>query len=253
MNPATATTPALAARLPDEIRQRRLADLITALATGSPTVRVRTNRNRRLLVSLRADRGAATLSIHEDLLDHEAALVDLVAWVRRGGRGRHPQLRAAMAVVFAGQRLQEGVDAPPLPPVAVRGSEPVDLPALFARIHATWFAHVPIPAVEWSRGRGVARRQRHIRFGCYRRHPRPLVTVHPRLDQAWVATCFIEHVLFHELCHHAQACKPLRGEAMHGRRFREWERRYPHHALALAWERVHLHHFLDGTAPVSRA
>jgi len=233
----------------DAARQAAQKALATGLASHSPPIRLRLNQNRRLLVSLRSDRGDPVLSLHEHLLDHPAAMIDLLAWVRRGGRGSHPVLRAAMRVVFESLRHDEGVNAPPLPPLPVLGG-PLDLEAMFNRVHATWFTHIPKPPILWSRGRNATKRQQHIRFGCYRRSPSPpSISVHPRLDQPWIAVCFVEHVLFHELCHHAQACRPIRGEAMHGKRFRDWERRYPNHVLALAWERAHLRHLLDGTVP----
>jgi predicted SprT family Zn-dependent metalloprotease len=71
------------------------------------------------------------------------------------------------------------------------------------------------------------------------------VLVNPRLDQPWIARCFFEHVLFHELCHHAQACAPVRGERPHSQRFRAMERSYPYHAEAQAWERSHLDRLLS--------
>jgi len=229
-------------------RQAAQMALAKGLASHSPAIRLRLNHNRRLLVSLRSDRGAPVLSLHEHLLDYPDAMRDLLAWVGRGGRGSHPVLRAAMRVVFEALRDDEGAEGLPLPSTPALGG-PLDLQSTFSRVHATWFTHISKPPISWSRGRTSTKRQQHIRFGCYRRSPSPMISIHPRLDQPWIALCFVEHVLFHELCHHAQACTPIRGEAMHGKRFRDWERRYPNHALALAWERAHLRHLLEGSIP----
>ena len=103
---------------------------LVELARSLPSVRIRLNRNRRLLVSLRMDRGAMVLSLHERLLDHPAALADLTAWVQRGGRGQHPVLRAAMREISSALRLSEGAGEPPLPPVPLLVG-PVDLPTTF--------------------------------------------------------------------------------------------------------------------------
>lgn len=223
--------------------QQRLAD---ALARLPRPVGVRLNRNRRLLVSLRMEGGKPIVSVHEGLLQYPDALDDLIAWIARGGRGRHPVLRQAMRTVFDQMQAQQrqGVDVPALPPLPTVGVDPLPLDLWFNRIHGTWFAHVPRPSVGWSRSTGN-RPQQHIRFGCYRQRPSPLITLHPKLALPWVAVCFVEHVIFHELCHHAQACRPIRGETAHSDRFRSWERRYPQHELALAWEKAHLHRFLN--------
>jgi hypothetical protein len=231
-----------------DAREKRFGAVQAHFARHFPRLRLRLNRNRRLLVSLNQQRSGSILSAHERLLDHPEALADLFLWVRQGGRGRYPALRAAMRAIVDVQRRQEEARLPSLSPVPLLGG-PLDLGAVLTRIHAAWFPHVPKPSISWSRNGRSQSRQRHIRFGCYWRRPTPRITLHPRLDQPWVAVCFVEHVVFHELCHHAQACTPIRGEAIHSRRFREWERRYPQHDLALAWERAHLQHFLDGTAP----
>ncbi len=220
-----------------------------ALTDVAPAIQLRLNRNRGTLISLRGDRHAPRLSLHVALLDHPAALAELPEWVRRNGRGRWPGIQAAITSVFAGRPddRAQGVPIPDEIRALPRLAGPLDLAALFARVHRTWFAHLPPPPVTWARNGPL--RQRHIRFGCYRCRPAPLVSLHPKLDQPWIAWCFVEHVLFHELCHHAQACAPVRGESPHGARFRAWERRYPLHDQARRWERAYLQHVLGGTLP----
>lgn len=237
----------MSAALSPEGREARHARLLGALQALRPPVQLRLHRNRSVLVSLRGRRTQEVLGIHEDLLDHEACLSVLPRWVERGGRGRFPELIHAMRAVAArsseARALAAAAQLPPLE--SLRG--PLDLKQCFDRIYQAWFAHLPCPRVAWARR--SLRALSHIRFGCYRRRPLPLIQLHPRLDQPWVARVFVDHVLFHELCHHAQACAPVRGEPPHSPRFRSWERRFPHHDLALAWERVHLRHLLDGTKP----
>jgi len=235
----------------DAVRADRYAALVSAVASVDRSLRVGLNANRRLLISLRYAGAGGSLSVHHGLLDELATLVEIPGWIRARGRGRFPAIAAGMRAVS--ERLHAGAarGTVPLPPTEPLGG-PFDLAASFARIHATWFAHTPKPRVAWARG-GISRRQTHIRFGCYRRRPAPLITLHPKLNQPWVARVFVEHVLFHELCHHAQACTMIRGETTHSARFRAWERRFPHHDLALAWEKAVLHHFLDATQPAALA
>ena len=227
----------------------RYAALVSAVAAVDRSLRVGLNANRRLLISLRYAGAGGSLSVHHGLLDELATLSEIPRWIRARGKGRFPTIAAGMRAVSERLRLHAGParGTVPLPPAEPLGG-PFDLHPAFDRIHATWFAHTPKPRVAWARS-GKRGRQTHIRFGCYRRRPAPAITLHPKLDQPWVARVFVEHVLFHELCHHAQACTPTRGESMHSERFRSWERRFPHHDLALAWEKAVLHHFLDGTVP----
>lgn len=206
-------------------------------------VRVRLNRNRRTLLSLRQHASAGlVLSLHGDLLDHAAGLAEIPAWVRARGRLRCPCLREALALVF--RSLHQRLLPPPLPDLPTLDG-PLDVTQVLERVHGRWFAHLTKPAIDWARS-SPRRRLRHIRFACYRRGVSPIILINPRLSQPWLAWVFIEHVIFHELCHHAQAAMPVRGESAHSRRFRDLERTYPHHAEALAWERANLHRLLDG-------
>jgi hypothetical protein len=230
-----------------QFQQAPLLDrLLIELRRIEPKLRVRLNRNRRTLVSLRWSRGW-TLSLHEKLFAHQAALDELPRWLRDKGRGAYPGLDQGMQDVMRELRQTErggrGAACPRLPTL----SAPLDLQMVFDQVHRTWFAHLLKPTVRWSRSSNPP--QRHIRFGCYRRAPTPLITLHPRLNQPWVAQAFVQHVIFHELCHHAQACSPMRRELMHSRRFRQWEASFPLHVEARAWERAHLEYFLDGSSP----
>jgi hypothetical protein len=221
-------------------RQTHLTELLDNLVPLG--VRLRLNRNRRVLLSLRQQpSGRTVLSLHEDLLDHVHALAEIPAWIRSRGRLHFPAMRDALSRVWRDQHMRQ---APPPPDLPVLEG-PLDLDALLDRLHCRWFAHLSRPAIRWSRA-SPRRRLRHIRFGCYRKGPPAEILINPRLGRPWVAMAFIEHVVFHELCHHAQASMPIRGESAHSRRFRELERTYPHHAASLAWERAWLHRLLAG-------
>lgn len=225
------------------------AELDRAITAVAPQWRLRVNRNAGTLLSLRGTPDRATISVHASLLEDAAFVAALPRWVARGGRTRCPiidvALRHAQDRLFAQQSATQRAALPPWEPLG----GPLELVTVATRIHRDWFAHLPCPAVEWARAVAPGRRLSHIRFGCYRGGARPRISLHPRLDQPWVARVFIEHVVFHELCHHAQACRPQRGENAHSERFRAWERRYPHHALAQAWERAYLRDLLAGTTP----
>jgi predicted metal-dependent hydrolase len=94
-----------------------------------------------------------------------------------------------------------------------------------------------MPRIGWSRAtRG---RLRSIRFGSYQRQTGQ-IRIHPRLARPWIADLFLDAVIHHELCHHRQACDPVRGERTHSARFRAWDRAFPGHADAERWMRAHL-------------
>jgi hypothetical protein len=219
----------------------RLVRLLLRLAREAPVGRLRLNRNRRTMLSLRGRPAAWTVSLHVGLLDHDRVVDEIPDWVRGQGRTTTPSLRRFLQEVWSRQHaakvVHSGDDdlARGLPTLG----GPLALAQEFAAVHQRWFARLPLPQVGWSRA-SLGRRISHIRFGSYRRKPEALVLVHPRLDQPWVAQAFLEHVLYHELCHHAQACAPLRGERAHSPRFRAMERAYPQHREAMAWERANL-------------
>ena len=203
---------------------------------------VRINRNRGMLLSLRGQRGAWRLSVHQDLLGQPEVPAEIAAWVRGEGRTVSAGLRQAMDVVM-GQRAVHAREQlhqrlGPLPTL----NGPLDLPATAERIHRTWFAHLPVIPMTWG-PRQKSGPRRRIRFGAYHRTPAH-ITINRLVDQPWVAQVFVDYLLFHELCHHAQACTPMRGETAHSPRFKAWERRFPALDQALAWEKAHLDRFL---------
>jgi hypothetical protein len=217
-------------------------ELQVALAGMAWPVELRLNRNERVFISLRGSRrGGMRLSLHEGLLRYRAALADLPRWVAAGGHTQSAPIRSALDDLGRNLRQERKAAAEPL--VLETLSGPLDLGEVFARVHETHFKHLSRPAVGWGRGRRVPPR-RHVRFATYRRRPSPLVLVNPRLDQPWVARLFVDFVLFHELCHHAQASSPLRGERAHSPRFRAWERTFPGFPEAVRWERENLDRFL---------
>lgn len=220
-----------------------------ALADALPGIRIRLRRSRRTLLSLRHGPHGPHLGIDPRLLEQPGAPELIVEWVSRRGRGgAGAGLRDLLTRVQReglGERLRSV--PPAIAGLPVLGGTP-DLEAVCAAVHGRWFADLPPVAIGWAR---MAHRSlRAIRFGCYRRGDPARISIHPRLARPWVARVFLEHVVFHELCHHRQAHQPLwRRERMHSPRFRSWERAYPAHAEALAWEKAALPCLLDDTPP----
>jgi hypothetical protein len=163
-------------------------------------------------------------------------------------------MRSAMDRVFARILASRGEDQGPvaadllgLPTVP----EELSLAERMAPIARAYFPELPLPRIGWARNPGQ-RPLRSIRFGSYRSHPEPRIAIHPRLAQAWVAAVFLDHVIHHELCHHAQRCHPRRGESPHSARFRAWERQFSGYESARRWEKAFTPGLLDpARAPAS--
>ena len=273
-----------------------------ALILGGLGVQLRTNRNRRTMLSLRQQKdGSWRLSIHEDLLRRDECHIDILRFVKMRGKGEFPLLRAAMQAV-ADEQLQtmqdelgiptaeeedqgdgkaavsEEIDFPIeptqntldqqlahalpgepnyIPPAAANEQRSLEQPraqqpwhdwprlgesfsfgACYDETHARWFSDISKPPWHWSRDPGK-RQLQSLRFGAYHSMPQPVITLSPRLNQAWIPQRFVEYIIFHELCHHRQYINPIRGEQPHSKRFRAWEREYPHYKIITAWERAH--------------
>ena len=216
----------------------RLEHLRRVLSTVRDLHQVRLNRNAGTLLSLRGSRSEGLrLSLHEQLLDHPEAIAAIPAWIAGDGRQPEPALQQALEAVQ--QRMRQlrppGPDLPTL-------VGPLDLMATAERVRGMWFPHLSLPTMRWGRGSNGVRRR--VRFAAYKRRP-PTIIVNPILDQPWVASDFIDFVVFHELCHHAQAMRPIPGETPHSTRFKAWESRFPRYTQVLAWERAHLERFLS--------
>lgn len=234
----------------DSLRVDRVATVAASLAALRPPWRLRVNHNHATLVSMRGDQHQRTVSVHADLLEDAAFTAVFPQWVASNGKVGHSVVQAALRIVqervHASRCVNERTALPPWEPLG----PVVDLDSMYSRLHGDWFAHTPKPAIAWSRAVAPGRQLTHIRFGCYRSGAQPRISLHPRLHQPWVARVFVEFVIFHELCHHTQACRPMRGETAHSTRFRQWERRYPHFVLASAWERAYLPELLAGKTPI---
>jgi hypothetical protein len=192
------------------------------------------------------------MSVHPLLLINPDSSVLISSWVERQGRGGvDPGLRHLLAqtqetisresMAVASDLTSSAMGLPTIGPE-------VDLGAIVTSVYDRWFADLPMPASAWARN-APQRRTRAIRFGCYRRGDAS-IRIHPRLGRPWIAQAFLEHVVYHELCHHRQACMPLvRRERVHGPRFRAWEQAFPDHHAAIAWERLALPWLLSDTPP----
>jgi predicted SprT family Zn-dependent metalloprotease len=125
-------------------------------------------------------------------------------------------------------------------PLATRGRVH-DLAELYQSINARHFGDQVRARIGWGR-RAPNQRRRSIKMGVYF-HDQKIIRIHPALDDERVPRHFVEMVVFHEMLH--QIFPPSAGEdgrrTVHGKAFREAERRFPGYERARAWENAHLH------------
>jgi len=115
-----------------------------------------------------------------------------------------------------------------------------DLAEIYAALNARHFNGTVEARICWGRS-APGRRRRSIKMGVYL-HEQKLIRLHPALDDARVPRHFVELVVFHEMLH--QVIPPTEGDSgrrcVHGRDFREAERRFPGYERARAWEKANL-------------
>ena len=115
-----------------------------------------------------------------------------------------------------------------------------DLADIYDALNARHFDHKVQARIGWGR-HAPGRRRCSIKMGVYL-HEQKLIRLHPALDDERVPRLFVELVVFHEMLH--QVIPPSEGDSgrrcVHGREFREAERRFPGYERARAWEKANL-------------
>lgn len=211
---------------------RRLSDVL-----GAP-IAVKLTRNRKRLLSLRADRrGHRTLRAHLALAaaDHHDLGV-IAAWITGA-----PGSGAAARTLFA--KFRADIDAVSslrshVPPRSTgMPGRHHDLTEILRDVKAAFFPDMERVYIAWSGREGRARRRR---LGSWSPRER-LVRIHTVLDQPEVPRYFIAHVVHHELCHAAAdpPLTPTGRRRVHGREFQRLEAMFPELQRARDWERRH--------------
>ena len=116
-----------------------------------------------------------------------------------------------------------------------------DLADVLGSLNAGYFDNRVTARIGWSR-RAPPGHRRSIKMGVYF-HDQRLIRIHPALDDEQVPRNFVELVVFHEMLH--QVIPPTTGDSgrrcVHGREFREAERRFAGYESARGWEKANLH------------
>lgn len=190
------------------------------------------NANRRQVLSWARRGGQLRLSVHWALLEHHDDLVHLLT---RGDRSAWARLRRRIP-----QQPVTGEVGPSRGRVhdlhRLLATERERLPRDPGELHLEWGRWPTIPP------------RRSLRLGSCDNASPPRIRIHPVLDHVDVPAWFVGFVLFHELLHvvFPPIDRGLRRE-VHPASFRAAERRHPHYAAALRWERERIHDLLART------
>lgn len=214
--------------------ERRLSD------GSSRPVLLSITDNRHAMISHSQEHGVVRARIHHMFLDAPRRVQDaLVRYIREGDHeasnliGHYIEANSARLA----QLSRRGH-------LVTRGKHH-DLLEVFHRLNDKYFDGALHLLVTWgSRGRRTRAKRATIKLGSYSFQDR-LIRIHPALDRRWVPRYFIEHVMFHEMLHHAMpATRGTGRRLLHPPEFRERETEFRNHERALAWEKAHLHRLL---------
>ena len=214
--------------------ERRLSD------GSSRPVLLSITDNRHAMISHSQHNGVVRARIHHMFLDAPRRVQDaLVRYIRQGDHeasnliGHYIEANSARLAHLSRRGN-----------LVTRGKHH-DLLAIFQRLNDKYFDGALHVLVSWGSRRGGERKKRAtIKLGSYSFQDR-LIRIHPALDRRWVPRYFIEHVMFHEMLHHAMPATRGSGRRLlHPPEFRERETEFRHHERALAWEKAHLHRLL---------
>ncbi|WP_051149437.1 SprT-like domain-containing protein [Chlamydia ibidis] len=96
-------------------------------------------------------------------------------------------------------------------------------------------------------GRQKSRTGNSLVLGCFHEEEQ-LVRIHRSLDRRDVPLFFVEYVIYHEIIHSLVPREySSSGRTMfHGKKFKEYERRFPMYEHAIAWEKENAFLLLRG-------
>jgi predicted metal-dependent hydrolase len=213
-----------------------LAQRLSSLLRES--VEVELTDNAWTMVSYRRVEGRLRFRLHHMFARaHEPVVRALAGFT---GRNRRAHGRAIDAYVREHRELIRGATRRNERELETRGRVH-DLASIYEGLNARFFGRSIEAKIGWGR-RAPGGRRRSIKMGVYF-HDQKIIRIHPALDDERVPQYFVEMVVFHEMLH--QVFPPSTGQAgrrsVHGREFREAERRFPGYERARDWERAHLH------------
>ena len=195
--------------------------------------------NKSTMISFRRTPPVLKIRLHHLFLEAPDAVVEAIA--EYAARGRRAAGRSLDDFIARHQERIRATAATPTSLVARGGC--FDLQVLFDEVNAAHFGSTIQARIGWGRNTSK-RRRKSIRLGVYDHKARE-IRIHPALDKPDVPRFFVAFIVYHEMLHQLFPSDRDTGRHVHHpRAFRAREKRYPHYAAAMEWEREHLHQLL---------
>ncbi|WP_375793623.1 hypothetical protein O1W69_00635 [Chlamydia sp. 12-01] len=96
-------------------------------------------------------------------------------------------------------------------------------------------------------GRERSGNARRVVLGSYHEEEQ-VIRIHRSLDRESVPLFFMEYIIYHEMVHSVvpREYSPSGRTVFHGKKFKEYERRFPLYESAIAWEKANIYVLLQG-------
>lgn len=186
--------------------------------------------NLRHMVSVRRAAKGVTMRIHRVFLLAPPDVIEEVAGLVKGKRGRTPLLNA----FIGGMEHEIRANVPPAREAA-QGRH-YDLREIFDSVNGEYFAGSVVATISW----GAKRRRRSVKrrtLGSYNRMTGG-VTINPLLDSPSVPAYYVRFIVYHEMLHaHLGSERKNTRRVWHSKAFREKERMFSDYALVCEWEK----------------
>lgn len=190
-------------------------------------------QNRRVMISFERKNGAPMVRLNESFASADDKLKkDLLDYLTKV-KAKVPASIKEFIETISADREEE------LEKIDTKGNV-YDLMKIYKKLNKVYFEGNLKGRITWGR-RFFAPRKRSIVFGSYMSGI-GIIRIHPVLDTQLVPPFYIESVVYHEMVHeHIDTMEgDGKGNPLHSDEFRELERRFKGHQLALAWEKSHL-------------
>ncbi|MEK6760036.1 MAG: hypothetical protein AABY51_09715 [Deltaproteobacteria bacterium] len=186
--------------------------------------------NSRQMVSVRRAATGVTMRLHRVFLLAPPDVIEEVAGLVKGKRGRTPLLNAFVCGME--HEIRAGVS----PAREAATGRHYDLREIFDSVNAEYFANSVAAPISW----GAKRRRRSVRrrtLGSYNRMTGG-ISINPLLDNLSVPAYYVRFVVYHEMLH-AQLGSERKStrRVWHSKAFREKERQFGDYALVSKWEK----------------
>lgn len=199
-------------------------------ASGGP-VDMTLTTNSRQMVSVRRAATGVTMRIHRVFLLAPIDVIEEVAGLVKGKRGRTPLLNA----FIGGMEHEIRTSVPPAREAAT--GRHYDLREIFDSVNGEYFANSVVAPISW----GAKRRRRSVRrrtLGSYNRLTGG-ISINALLDSPSVPAYYVRFVVYHEMLHaHLGSERKSTRRVWHSKAFREKERQFRDYVLVSEWEKT---------------